>query len=160
MKLRLLALAMVAAPIAATTMTATAAQAQRTMPANTNITVTPVEELSSSRLHRGDRVQFLTVGDTAAPDGTVVIPRGSPVTGTITMLTGRGIFGKSGKFDVTWNTITVGGREYALHGVHHQTGRGNTVAAVFVSGVISGRSGRMTPGQSTAVAITTDAIPY
>lgn len=136
------------------------AQPARVMPANTNITVTPVAEMSSSRLHRGERVQFMTVSDATAPDGTVVIPRGSAVTGTITFLTGRGILGKSGKFDVTFESVMVGGRSYALHGVHHQSGRGNTAGALLGSAFISGRSGRMTPGQSTAVAITTDPIPY
>lgn len=132
----------------------------RVMPANTNVTVTPMAELSSSRVHVGDRVQFMTVGDTTAPDGAVVIPRGSPVTGTITFVTGRAILGKSGKFDVTFNTVSVGGREYALRGVHRQEGRGNTVGALLGSAFVSGRSGRMTPGQSTATAFTSDPVPY
>jgi len=130
---------------------------QRLMPANTSLVVTPQVEISSKRIEEGQRFTFLTVGD-VVEGGQVVIPRGSQVTGTITWKTGRAIGGKSGKFDVTFNTVSVYGRNYALRGQHRQEGRGNTVGALLGSIWISGRSAVMLPGQEVTI-FTAEPIP-
>lgn len=137
---------------------ATQAVAARAMPANTLLTMTPTEVMSSSRLRMNDQVQFVTVGD-VTENGVVVIPRGSSVTGRITFITGRAIGGKSGKFDVTFETVNVGGRSHAIRGTHRQEGSGNTTGALLGSMFISGRSANMRPGQMVT-AFTADSIPY
>ena len=155
----LFACAVATTAITASAQTAnTAATAARAMPANTLITVTPVEEISSKRIKEGDKVRFATIGDTSE-NGAVVIPRGSVVTGEITFKTGKAIGGKSGKFEVSFRTVAVRGVEYPLTGVHRQEGRGNTAAALLGSILVSGRSALMQPGQE-ARAFTAAAIPY
>lgn len=134
------------------------AQSGRSMPANTLLTVTPTSEISSKKIELGTMVSFVTVGD-ISEGNSVVIPRGSPVKGEITFKTGKAIGGKSGKFEVSFKSVQVRGTEYPLTGMHRQEGKGNTVAAVFGSMLVSGRSAVMTPGME-AKAFTAGTIPY
>lgn len=115
------------------------------MPAGTMLVVTPAQEISSKKIEQGDRVLFRVVNDVVEA-GRVVIRRGSPVTATVTWKTGRAIGGKSGKFEVTFDSVNVQGRDYTLTGMHRQEGRGNSVGALLGSMVISGRSAVMLPG--------------
>lgn len=144
--------------IAACVSMAAVAQVGRSMPANTLLTVTPTSEISSKRIELGSKVDFVTVGD-ISEGGTVVIPRGSQVRGEITFKTGKAVGGKSGKFEVTFKTVSVRGTEYPLTGMHRQEGKGNTVAAVFGSMLVSGRSAVMSPGME-ARAFTATPIAY
>lgn len=134
------------------------APAAKALPANTLIQLTPESEISSKKVNLGDKVGFAVVND-VLDGGNVVIPRGSHVEGTISFKTGKAIGGKSGKFEVTFEKITVGGKTYAMKGTHRQEGKGNTVAAVFGSMLVSGRSAVMLPGDF-ANAFTNEAIPY
>lgn len=130
----------------------------RNLPASTVIKIVPVEEISSKRIEVGQQVHFVTVGD-VTENGEVAIPRGSTVTGTVTYKTGKAIGGKSGKFELSFDTVSVRGQNYRLRGTHRQEGKGNTVAAVFASVLISGRSAVMLPGQEVN-AFTAEQIPY
>ena len=130
----------------------------RFIAAGTQVSLAAVQELSSKHVKVGEHYQFTVVSD-VTDNGTVVIPRGSMATGTITMQTGRAIGGKSGKFDVTFDSVTVNGVTFPLMGVHRQEGKGNTVAAVFGSMLVSGRSATMSPGME-ARAFTEAPISY
>lgn len=138
--LALIALA-VSSPIAAQTDQATSV----TLPVNTLVEVTPAEEITSKKMKEGTTRQFLTVNDIAY-DGTVVIPRGSLVTSEVTWRTGKGIVGKSAKFELTFRSVRVNGAEKLLRGTHRQEGRGNTAGALLGSMIITGRSATMEPG--------------
>lgn len=127
------------------------------LPSDTIIQVTSPEEITSIKMKEGD-VHMLQVASDVMHNGVVVIPRGAPVKGTITFRTGKGIGGKSAKFEITFNTVTVGGREYALKGKHRQDGKGNTVAALLGSMLVSGRSAIITSGQVLS-AFTAVPIP-
>lgn len=127
------------------------------LPADTVLQVTPVEDISSKRMNVGDVVKLQTAAD-SVENGVVIIPRGSPVKATVTWRTGRGIGGKSAKFDLTFNTVTVRGHEYALKGKHRQEGKGNTMAALLGSMLISGHSAVMESGQMVN-AFTAEPIP-
>ena len=113
---------------------------------------------SSDLVEVGDKFNFSVVND-VLENGMVAIPRGSKVEGTITWKTGKAVGGKSGKFEVTFNKINVRDTDYAMRGVHRQEGKGNTVAAVFATWLVSGRSAVMQPGQFVN-AFTVDSIPY
>lgn len=117
-----------------------------TLPADTVIVVTPLEEITSKKMKEGD-LRTLQVANDIVQNGRVVIPRGSPVEAEVTWRTGKGIGGKSAKFDLSFRKVTIGSRSYALKGKHRQEGRGNTVAALLGSMLISGRSAVMTSGQ-------------
>lgn len=134
------------------------AQIQRLLPPSTLVSVTPDSEYSSKRLEMGQKLSFSVVND-VVEQGNIAIPRGSKVEATVTFKTGKAIGGKSGKFEVSFDKITVRGASYAMRGTHRQEGKGNTVAAVFGSMLVSGRSAVMRPGD-LASAFTADQIPY
>ena len=146
-------------PVAPSAQTATAPQAvSRALPASTLISITPDAEISSKHVEVGQKVGFSVVND-IADGGVVAIPRGSQVVATVTWKTGKAVGGKSGKFEVTFEKVNVRGRDYAMRGVHRQEGKGNTVAAVFATWLVSGRSAVMQPGQFVN-AFTAEAILY
>ena len=116
------------------------------LPADTMFSITPVSEITSKKMKEGDTAAFQVVSD-VVQSGVVVIPRGAPVLGKIIWRTGKGIGGKSAKFEVAFENVTVQGRKFALKGKHRQEGRGNTVAALLGSMLFSGRSAIMTQGQ-------------
>ncbi len=132
------------------------AHAQTVLPADTTVTVAPVADISSKKMKEGDEESFQVVND-VLQNGVVVIPRGAPVKGKITWRTGKGIGGKSAKFEVAFETVTVGGRTWAMKGKHRQEGKGNTVAALLGSMLISGHSAVMLQGQAVP-ALTAEAI--
>jgi hypothetical protein len=146
------------ASVAAPAPAPAAAPVARVVPPSTVLTVSPLVEITSKKIEEGDKFQFNVVAD-VVEGGVVAIPRGTPVQGTITWKTGRAIGGKSGKFEVTFDHITLNGRNYKLSGLHRQEGRGNSVGALLGSMIISGRSAVMLPGQM-ATAITAEPIPY
>ena len=130
----------------------------RALPASTLISVTPNAEITSKRVQVGQKVGF-TVVDDVMDGGAVVIPRGSQVAASVTWKTGKAVGGRSGKFEVTFDKVTIAGRDYSLSGVHRQEGKGNTVAAIFATWLVSGRSAVMLPGQIVN-AFTAEAIAY
>ncbi len=127
------------------------------LPTDTVIQVTPVQEITSINMKVGD-VQMLQVASDVAQNGVVIIPRGAPVKSTVSYRTGKGIGGKSAKFELTFNSVTVNGTSYALKGKHRQEGRGNTVAALLGSMVITGKSAVVASGQAMN-AFTAEPIP-
>lgn len=128
------------------------AAAGRSLPAGTQVSLSPMQEISSKHIAMGERFQFQVVND-VVENGLVVIPRGSIATGVVTMKTGRAVGGKSGKFDITFESVTANGRAFPLSGIHHQEGKGNTVGALLGSIVISGRSAVMQQGQIVTAMI-------
>ncbi len=100
------------------------------LPPDTVTQVTSVQEITSIQMKQGDSYMLQVAAD-VAQDGIVIIPRGAPVKSTITWRTGKGIGGKSAKFEITFNSVTVHGHQYALLG----------------SIWISGHSAVMTSGQ-------------
>ena len=145
------------APIAAKLPLATPAPAAVLLPSDTVLSVIPLEEISSKHMTVGD-VQRLQVSGDVSQNGVVIIPRGAAVKATVTWRTGKGIGGKSAKFVLTFNSVNVHGREFLLKGTHRQEGRGNTVAALLGSMLISGHSAVMTSGQ-VVTALTAEPIP-
>jgi len=116
------------------------------VPVNTLVVVTPTEEITSIDMKVGTVRNFMVVND-VVEGGEVIIRRGSPVKATVTWRTGKGIVGKSAKFELTFNSVRSGGRDWALRGTVRQEGRGNTAGALLGSAIITGRSAVMTPGQ-------------
>ena len=130
----------------------------RALPASTLIAVTPNEEISSKNVKVGQAFSFSVVED-VVEKGVIVIPRGVQVMAVISWKTGRAVGGKSGKFELKFEKITVGTKDYALRGLYRQEGKGNTAGALFGSLLISGRSAILLPGQ-VIHALTAEAIPF
>lgn len=142
--------------LAVSAVAATAQQAEITLPPDTLVEVTPSEEITSKEMEEGTTRSFMVARD-VVQQGVVVIPRGAPVKAEVTWRTGKGIGGKSAKFELTFRTVRVGGAEKLIRGTHRQEGRGNTAGALLGSMVITGRSATMSPGQLVNV-FTVDPI--
>ena len=127
------------------------------LPPNTVVPLVSADEISSINMKVGDTHQIQVASD-VVEKGQVVIPRGSPVAAVVTYRTGKGIVGKSAKFEMTFSTVTVNGRAYKLKGKVRQEGRGNTAGALLGSMIITGKSAVVMPGQ-TMTAITDEPIP-
>lgn len=125
-------------------------QRQVTLPVNTMVEVTPAEEITSRDMKVGSRRQFLVARD-VVEKGIVVIPRGAPVTAEVTWRTGRGIVGKSAKFELSFRSVRVDGSDRPLRGRHRQEGRANAADGLLGTPIISGRSAHIAPGQIVTV---------
>jgi hypothetical protein len=130
----------------------------RVLAANTPIALNALEEVTSNGLQIGTRVKF-SVAEDVISQGMVVIPRGSPASGTVTWKTGKAVGGKSGKFEITFDEVIANGNRARLMGKHRQEGKGNTLAAVLATWIVSGRSAVMLPGQ-TVQALTAEPISF
>ena len=144
------ALSAMPAPVAAT---APSAAPQYSLPANTEIVVSMNEELSTKRNEEGDMFS-MTVAQDVRLGQYVVIPAGTRAIGEITWITGKGMFGKSGKMDIEMRYIDFDGRRIPIDGSFRQEGEGNTVAtvagviAIPIAGLfITGRSGVIPRGR-------------
>ena len=117
-----------------------------TLPINTLVQVTPANEITSKEMKEGTTREFLVVNDVEY-QGVVLIPRGSPVEAQVTWRTGKGIVGKSAKFELSFDWVRVHQASYKLRGMHRREGRGNTAGALLGAAIITGKSATMTPGQ-------------
>lgn len=146
-------------------------------PANT-VTATPVsaEQVGNAetRTLRGGaqvRVKFLTeittedkaskvgdrprleVAEDVTVDGVTVIPRGTPVTGELTAVRNKGMWGKSGKIEGRVLNMSLNGRTVRMSGAFDDkgvTGTAGVVAAVALIPVVgffvTGTSARIPAG--------------
>lgn len=142
-----------------------AAPTVATIAAGLSVPLALTAELSSSRNREGETFA-MTVTQDVVSDGIVVIPRGTRAVGEITLRSGRGMFGKSGKMELSFRYLDMDGVRVPLDGTHFQAGEGNTagtigaVLAVGVVGgmVVTGRSANMPEGREFT-ARTLDALP-
>ena len=111
--------------------TAGSAMRQIVVSPNTEVMVTPNDNITTKgkQVKQGFKFRISTVFD-VMQDGFVVIPKGTPGEGTVTWMTNKGAFGKSGKMEVSFDWLELGGRRIALTGTHRQEGEGNTGATV------------------------------
>ena len=120
------------------------------LPANTEIILSVNEELNSRRSHEHDTFNLSVVNDVRLGD-YVVIPAGTRAVGEITWLTGRGMFGKSGKMDVALRYIDLNGRQIPIEGTFRQEGEGNTVATVAAVVLVAPIAGLFITGHSAVI---------
>jgi hypothetical protein len=122
---------------------------------NTEVVVTPNDNVTTkgSQVKEGFKFPISTVFD-VMQDGYIVIPKGTRGEGTVTWMTNKGAFGKSGKMEVSFNWLELNGRRVSLTGNFRQEGEGNTgatVGAVVAVGVfggfVTGRSATIVNGQ-------------
>ncbi len=164
----------VPAPIAPTTQPSAITVAPTALPAapqlhsiaaGLNIPLILTSELSSSRNREGETFG-MTVASDVMSDGVVVIPRGTRAVGEITLRSGRGMFGRSGKMELSFRYLDLDGIRIPLDGAHFHGGEGNTagtIGAVLGAGVVggllvTGRSANFPEGREFS-ARTIDALP-
>jgi len=104
-------------------------------------------------LRVGQRFEVET-SDPISLDGHVVIPGGTPGVGEVTSVTNKGMWGKSGHFDVRLLYLRVGDRQIRLSGTLDDKGVAGGVGAAAVSAIVflpagffmTGTSARMPAG--------------
>lgn len=134
------------------------------LPANTEVNLTLNETLTTKgkSLQEGDTFD-LTVAQDVMLGNYIIIPKGSRAVGEVTWLTGKGMFGKSGKMDIEVKYAEVSGQRVPLKGTFRQEGEGNTVATVAgvvvipIAGLfITGKSGTIPAGRELLVRTAND----
>lgn len=101
------------------------------VPANTEVILRMNEDLTSKGGQVKEGHMFnLTVAYDVKVGGVTAIPSGTPAKGEVTMRTGKGVFGKSGKMEVELRSVDLNGQRIPLTGKYRQEGEGNTLAAV------------------------------
>ncbi|WP_225206645.1 hypothetical protein [Novosphingobium huizhouense] len=122
---------------------------------NAEVVVTPNDTLTSKgkKLKEGAKFRLSTMFD-VMQDGYVLIPKGTSGEGTVTFLTNKGAFGKSGKMEVSFDYLDFAGRRIPLTGSYRQEGEGNTGATVgaavavgVFSAFVTGRSATIVNGE-------------
>lgn len=125
------------------------------LPPNSEVVVTPNDTVTTKgrQVKEGYKFRMTAMFD-VMQDGFVVIPKGSSGEGTVTWMTNKGAFGKSGKMEVSFDWIEIGGRRVPLTGNFRQEGEGNTGATVgavvavgVFAGFVTGRSAAIVNGQ-------------
>jgi len=110
------------------------------LPSNTDVWVTLDRKLDSHHVKVGDPLTFKVARDVMLGN-YIVIPRGTPASGRITLRSGRGAFGKSAKLEFDVDTINLNGHPIPVSGHFRLAGEGNTgatIGAVAAAGVIGG----------------------
>jgi hypothetical protein len=141
--------------------------AESVIPPNTDVLVRLDQEVSSKGSKVGDSFKLTVVQDVML-NGAVVIRRGAPAFGTVAWRTGKGMFGKSAKMEISVDRLRLDGREVPLFGRFREEGEGNTgatigtaiaaglIAAAFVTGgsavFPAGREFRVSTRQENALA--------
>lgn len=124
--------------------------------AGTEVPVRLVEEVTTKgkKLHVGQRVRMETA-DAIVYQGLVVVPANSPVTGEITDVVNKGMWGKSGHVSLRVLYVTVNGRQIRLSGAIDDKGVAGGVAAVAVSAVVFLPAGFFMTGTSAKLPVGT-----
>ncbi len=121
------------------------------LPSNTDIWLSADSEVTSKKMKQGDKIAFKVSRDVMMGQ-YVVIPRGTPAEGHVSYRTGKGVFGKSAKFEFNIDRVMLNGRDIPLAGHHRIEGRGNTGATVGAVVAVGLVGGLFVTGRSATVA--------
>ena len=112
----------------------------------------------------GDRPR-LEVAENVIVDGVTVIPKGTPVTGELTAVRNKGMWGKSGKVEGRVLNLSLSGRTVRVSGAFDDkgvTGTGGVVAAIAfipVAGFfVTGTSARIPAGSQMSAYLDEDIV--
>lgn len=138
-----------AAPVATIISTST----NNIVRAGTQISVRTAEALTTEgkKLRVGQRIQ-LEVADAITLNGQVVIPAGSPVTGEITDVRNKGMWGKSGRINARVLYVRANGTQIRLTGQFDDKGTTGTAGVVAAIALIP-IAGFITTGTSARIPL-------
>lgn len=109
------------------------------LPSNSEVWLSLDHELNSKAVKQGDMFP-MTVSRDVMLGNYIVIPRGTPAQGQVSLRTGKGAFGKSGKLEFDLVAVQMAGRSVPIGGHYRIEGQGNTgatVGALVAVGVFS-----------------------
>jgi hypothetical protein len=102
----------------------------------TPVKVKLVQQLRSGHDRKGDRVRFAVAADVKAKDQTVLIPKGTPVVGTVVRSTSRRMFGQPGRLEFTIDYIKVGDGQRIPLRTTATAAKGHSNTAATVAGAV------------------------
>lgn len=106
------------------------------IPEDTILHIELTEEISSKKMHKGDRVPLI-LQENLIVNGTVVIPAGTEVVGIVTEAKKNGMFGRSGKLEFSIVSVkTINGIQIPLQYVTKKEA-GSDGGAVAVAAAVS-----------------------
>ena len=105
-------------------------------------------------LRVGERFEVET-SEPVMVDGHVIIPVGTPGTGEVTSVTNKGMWGKSGHFDVRLLYLRLNDRQIRLSGKADDKGKAGGVGAVAVSAIVFLPAGFFMTGTSARLPVGT-----
>jgi len=131
---------------------------QVTLPSNSMVVLQADDQISSSALHVGSKINLSVVYDVKVGQ-TVLIAAGTRAEAEISWRTGRGAFGKSGKIEFNLSRLYIGDRALGLSGHYRIEGHGAPLAAVATV-VAAGWPGIFVTGHSAKIEPGTQFIAY
>jgi hypothetical protein len=134
------------------------ASAAPRLPEGTEIRVRTESDLTSKTAEVGDTV-YLRVSDPVRYNGRVVIPDGARVTGRISEARHRGVFGRSGKLEITVDSVKVGEGSIRLRGARKNSGKGQGTLSITTAVLVAPVAGIIT-GKSAVIKQGTEFIVY
>ena len=163
----LCSVAMPIAPVFAQQTLVVGGASDKVLRAGTTVAVRTRTELTTKDkvLRVGQRFDIETA-EAVALDGHVVIPVGTPGVGEITSVRNKGMWGKSGHFDLQLLYLRVGDRQIRVTGKADDKGKAGGAGAVAVSALIflpagffmTGTSARL-PAGSNILATLAEDVP-
>ncbi|MDO7834921.1 hypothetical protein Q4610_07655 [Sphingobium sp. HBC34] len=142
-----------ATPVATPVATIVATPGGNILRAGVQIALKTAEPLTTEgkKLRVGQRVQ-LEVAETVSLNGQAVIPRGSPVTGEITDVRNKGMWGKSGRITGRVLYTRVNGNQIRLTGSFDDKGTTGTAGVVAAIAFVP-IAGFITTGTSARIPL-------
>ena len=135
-----------------------AVPASVTIPAGTSLAIRIDQRISVKTSHAGDKFTGELVDPVAGPDGTMIVPKGSPVGGVVDVSKKRGHFKGASMLELRLTSLTLNGTEYPLETrdlAEHKKGKGKRSAAMIgggaglgmlIGGIASGGTGLLIGG--------------
>jgi hypothetical protein len=99
------------------------------LPQGTMVRLRTLSQLSSQENKVGERFD-LEVAEDVLLNGRVVIPRGSPAVGDVTLVKKKGMWGKSGKLEARVLSVRANGKDIPVRGTVGDKGETGTAAVV------------------------------
>jgi hypothetical protein len=105
------------------------AAAQSVLPEGLAVHLETRDEISSKNAKAGDPVKFV-VRDPVVIGGMTMIPAGSAAVGQVTRARDNGLFGRSGKLEISVSHIDVAGRQIPVRGNRDKKGASGAIGMV------------------------------
>jgi len=121
-----------------------------TLPAQTEIWLSPAAEVSSKSVRQGDIFAMKVSRDVFLGD-VLVVPRGTGATARIGLRSGKGALGKSAKLEFDVVSLDLAHHPVAASGHYRVAGAGNGAVAVPVFVLVSMVGGLLITGHSAVI---------
>ncbi len=135
------------------------------MPSGTPVRLRTLTALNSNEVKTGQRFDLETVDDVIW-HGHIVIPRGSPAIGEVSLAKKKGMWGKSGRLQTSLISVRVNGHDIALRGgtanEKGDTGTAGVIASIAVvpiAGFFVTGTSAVLPMGSPASGVTISDVP-